>query len=316
MAKKGTAIARLPDDRTLMTIENVVAECNLAEVQSFGQVKQALVMASGIRRLDELITTEMMTNVMALQGTSIGFKTDKDKEGGYSVDIVKRCFIEATLRGARPVNNEWNIISAQPYITKNGFSRLVRDFPGLNNLHLMPNVPVTKPGGALVPYRATWTLHGDPQSLDRVERDGNDQRIPVRVNSGMGTDAIIGKATRKMLAAIYGVLTGTHEAVPEGEVELLDAPAPKRVGRSSATDQVGALTGGETPELKGQVVDKAKEAPAAISAREWQQRILEAKDVESLNDVGQGIKDCAELSDDHRGDLREFFGIRMEEIQG
>jgi hypothetical protein len=41
--------------------------------------------------------------------------------------------------------------------------------------------------------------------------------IPIRVNKGQSADAILGKAKRKMLAAIYSRITGTE--ITDGEVE-------------------------------------------------------------------------------------------------
>ena len=61
---------------------------------------------------------------------------------------------ETVLRGVRIVGNEFNIISGRPYITKEGFSRLVREWPGLTELRLMPGVPATQANRALIAYRA------------------------------------------------------------------------------------------------------------------------------------------------------------------
>ena len=227
------------DDEKLKLMDDVVKEASLDVVQHYGQFKQALVMAAAVRKIGDMITDDMMADVMALQNTSLGFRTDKDP-GGYNVAVVKSCMIEAVLRGVRVVGNEMNIISGRLYITKEGCSRLVREYPGLANLKLMPGVPAIGSTGALVDYRATWTLNGEQQHMDRVKSVVDDHRIPVKVNKGMGVDAVLGKATRKMLAAIYGELTGTHEAVPEGDVD--GNGHSKSVSRSGATDVVAAMS--------------------------------------------------------------------------
>ena len=313
-------------EQQLAEIEDVIRQCDLSAAGAVGTVQQGLLMAAGIRRLNELITDAMMADVMGLQGTSLGFKTDKDKTGGYDVGTVKHCFIEARLRGARPVNNEFNIISAQPYLTKNFFSRAVREFPGLSDLRLMPQVPQLKSGGALVPYRATWLLAGEAMSLERVEAGNEDRRIAVRVNAGMGTDAIIGKATRKILAEIYGILTGSYEAVPVGEVEASEGRSGRRLARSTSTDAVAALDAGETPRLPGTAEGTAEPQPTgeqqsqqladqAGVARAYQQQMLDAKSRAELDSVGQAIKTDTRLTDDdHLADLREFYDIRAAEL--
>jgi hypothetical protein len=188
-----------------------------------GHFARALATADGIRALRRAMTAQIMEAIMDLQGTSLGFKTDRDDKGGYEVAIVRDCLIEATLRGAAPINNEWNIISSRPYLCLNYFKRILKEYPGLSDLELFPGVPyLVGTSGALVDYRATWRLDGKPMRLDRIKvklADGQeiDQRIPVRVNSGQGADAILGKAERKMRAAILAKITGTDFS--EGEVE-------------------------------------------------------------------------------------------------
>ena len=215
-------------DDQLAAIESVADECNLANVGTLGKMRQALTMAAGIRKLEELITDEMMADVMALQGTSLGFKCDKS----YPVSVVKKCFIEAVARGVRPIGNEFNIIAGNCYLTKDGLMRLVKEFPGLTDLKLQPGIPKNQTGGSIVDYSATWMLNGMP--------DGANHSIPVKVNSGMGADAILGKAQRKMLARIYSTLTGSE--IPEGDA--FDSPRGGRSEPSPLTSQIGSMPEG------------------------------------------------------------------------
>lgn len=230
-----SSLVTVDQEMQLITLEEIAAEANLQVVSNYGPFKQGLIMAAGMRKLQEHITDEMMSDVMQLQGTPLGFRTDKDSSGGYAVNVVRQVFIESIIRGLRPVGNEFNIIGGRLYITKEGFARLVPSWPGIAKLKLSPGVPQTSANGALVHYRATWEINGEPHALERIKVGEDDNRIPVRVNSGMGVDAIIGKATRKMYAAIYGVLTGLGDAVPEGEVD--DTPrASGGARRSELTD--------------------------------------------------------------------------------
>jgi hypothetical protein len=68
---------------------------------------------------------------MALQGSNLGFKTDKDKTGGYSEAEVKTCLIDAVLLGLQPTGNEFNIIASQMYPTGVGFGALIKTTPRL-----------------------------------------------------------------------------------------------------------------------------------------------------------------------------------------
>src|SRR6185312_14543869 len=76
--------------------------------------------ARGIAKLQTLITPDYMKEIMPLQNTSLGFKTDK-ADGGYPVEVVKRCLIEAVLWGVQPWGNQFNIIASNMYITGEGF---------------------------------------------------------------------------------------------------------------------------------------------------------------------------------------------------
>lgn len=216
MTKKTALTIPIADDK-LRELDATVREASLATIASYGNFEAALTMATGIEAIERLLTDEAMRPIMRLQNTAIGFRTDRDPAQGknaYGVEVVRRCLIEAVLRGVRPVGNEFNIISDSCYLTKNGLARLVGEWPGLSDLVLTPSVPrLAGSSGALVDFAATWRIDGEPVSMIRK----GDTAIAVRVNKGMGTDAIIGKATRKTLAAIYGRLTGTDNAVPEGE---------------------------------------------------------------------------------------------------
>jgi hypothetical protein len=66
-------------------------------------------------------------------------------------------------------------------------------------------------------------MNGKECRLERIIKktpDGgtHDGRIPVRVNKAMGVDAILGKAERKMLAAIRKEVTGSQHD-PDGDVD-------------------------------------------------------------------------------------------------
>jgi hypothetical protein len=155
-----------------------------------GAFTLTLRVSSAMQQLRDMITPEMMKPIMALQGSSLGFRTDKDKEGGYKEEVVKEVLIEATLKGFRMTQNETNIIGGRFYAARDGFERIFRDLGKqgrLTNLRLAPGIPKTTGDGAIVDY------------------------------SGQGPDAVLGKAKRKMLAAIYSRITGTE--ITDGEVD-------------------------------------------------------------------------------------------------
>lgn len=186
----------------------------VAEKERNDMVK-GLVMARAMKTLRALMTDKIMADVMELMNTPLGFKTDRPNATNntfYTKDEVRDVLIQALLRGLQPVDNQFNIIAGNLYVTKEGYERMLQEFPGLQDLQFDLGVPATNGDGALVTARATWVLDGRPGSIscERGEKPTDpDYRIPVRVNKAMGIDAILGKAKSKLLRRIYERLTGT-----------------------------------------------------------------------------------------------------------
>jgi hypothetical protein len=192
-------------------IDEVALEVSAAFMQPGAGFTKAIAVAKGVADLRAALTPEVMKDMMALMNTSIGFRTDRDpkqintKTGKphepYSEEIVKDCLVEACLRGFYPVNNEFNIIAERFYACVNGLERKVRTSEKVANFKEWFGLPqMNGQGGAIVKARAEWTQEGHAQVL---ERD-----FAIRVNSGMGADAVIGKAKRKLYAAVYARLSG------------------------------------------------------------------------------------------------------------
>lgn len=144
---------------------------------------------------------------MNLSGSKIGFRTDKDDKTkypkGYPIEIVKDCLIEAVLMGLQPVNNMFNIIAGNCYVTKEGFGHLL-DQEGV-----------------------VYTLRFSPMKIDKADfvarldveiayfdNDGVEQSytlpITLKYNQYLTDDAAQGKATRKARAWLYNKLKGTQ----------------------------------------------------------------------------------------------------------
>jgi hypothetical protein len=220
-------------EKTEEEIESILSVCNVTKMAAMPVLRQSIELSTGISKLKQIMNEQVVRKYfMPLQGSKLGFLTDKDKSGGYGWEQVRDALIEGMIRGLRPVGNEINIIADNMYAAVNGVERLVVQFPGLTDLWIVPGVPQSGGDkGAYVPMRATWILNRQPMEMVRdVEKreDGtvSDTRICVKVNSGMGPDAIIGKARRKMLFSIYQRISNCSFA-------LADAGDP--------IDTVGAL---------------------------------------------------------------------------
>ena len=158
MTNKNTQIADQNDTR-LAQLDEVAKAGQLAADES-SAFRKMILMANGVAQLRALLTDDIMTPIMALQGTALGFRTDKDSSGGYPLPVVRDCVIEATLRGLTTTGNEFNIIAGRFYATKEGFGRLLANIPGLRYM-ITPGIPKTATGGAIAPMTITWEYNGN-----------------------------------------------------------------------------------------------------------------------------------------------------------
>ena len=187
------------------------AATQLAKADAEGnEMAKAMITARAMRTIRELLTKAVLADLMDLQGSALGFRTDKDSEGGYREEIVRDVMTAALIRGLRPTNNEINIIAGNLYVTKEGFARLLAELRGFENFAFQLGVPQASEGGALVPGHASWVWQGRADSMEFSKTDAGDFRIAVRVNKGMGVDAILGKAESKLFRRIYARCTGSQ----------------------------------------------------------------------------------------------------------
>lgn len=198
---------------------------------NLGRLQKAFITAKAIDSLRRAITPDMMKHFLPLQGSALGFRTDKDKDGGYPEATVKECLIAALLDGAYPTGNEFNIIAGRTYITKEGYARKVREITGLTDLDLSIGVPGIRDGRTVVRCGATWKVGGAKREL--LDHEGKPGKVfPIRVNQGMGDDAVIGKATRKTYKAIYDLINGSEQSLPDGEIEDIGETSTAQPGQS------------------------------------------------------------------------------------
>lgn len=229
-------------DKALARLVEEFGPKALAKVE---EISKAFKLAEGVKRVRALVL-QVAPQIMPLQGTPLGFRTDKDKDGGYPLAVVAECATEALLRGLRLHGNEWNIIGGRCYVAQAGVARLVAELEGVTDLEHQPGVPVMRDGGAIVEYTVTWRLNGQPMQLTR--------KIPVRVNAGMGVDAILGKAKRKALAAVHERLTGS--VLTDGEADDR-AIVPEQSKPASLTERIRTnLTPQQSQQAVSQAVDQ------------------------------------------------------------
>jgi len=211
LAKKETV------ETAISRIDSICSEVPALNAKGF---KDALNVARYMGELKALLTPEVMKDIMALQNSPVGFVTDRST-GGYDVDTVKDCVIWAIMNGLPVVGNCFNIIAGKGYAAKNGMQKKLKDIDGLS-FSVLPGIPkMAGESGAIVKMECAWEYEGKKRKVT--------YEIPVRVNKGMGCDAIIGKAKRKVYAQMYEEVTGNF--VADGEADdnavVIDTTASK-----------------------------------------------------------------------------------------
>lgn len=223
---KSDAIVPESDLQTMLALDRTSQACSRQLVEAgANEAVKALIVARSIKQFRSLLSESVMKDIMELQNNSLGFRTDKATSGGYPVAVVRDCVVQAFMRGLRVTGNEINIIAGNLYVTKEGFERLLAELDGMTNLKIQIGVPENKEGGALVPARAEWVYHGVADGIVWEKEATADYRIPIRVNSAMGIDAILGKAKSKVLRNIYARATGARLAATEDADDALEGTA-------------------------------------------------------------------------------------------
>lgn len=204
--------------------ENVLSVLGQTQMKGF---EKAYIIAEATANLKQLLTPEYMKPIMELQGSKLGFKTDKV----YPEKIVKDCLIEAVLTGLQPHGNQFNIIAGNMYPTKEGLGYLLANFNGLSYkiISELPRINSTNTSAAIV-MNIKWKISGSEAQEEKLE-------LPIKMNAYMGTDAVIGKATRKARAWLYSTITGSE--ISDGDIDDLDS-AVMKANVISSTDEIKA----------------------------------------------------------------------------
>lgn len=228
-----TSLIRIPEQMEVaQKIDSAVSEF-MSLPKEISGFQRAFIEASTYSLIKNSLTEKFMEPVKTLCGTKIGFITDKDREPTpYGDDIIKSCVIEAILCGLEVRGNQFNIIQGKMYVTQKGFTSLLKKLTLRYNIDY--DIPKTVDGITTVKCKITWEHNGN-----------NGEKIisfHIKVQTGMGNDAILGKADRKAKKWLY--------------LELTD----KDLGEGDAVDTeiiVTQSTTNPTPNMPQSEVDRA-----------------------------------------------------------
>jgi hypothetical protein len=188
--------------------------------KSGDEFTKMFVVSAARQKLLDLLSDDLIDFLKGLQGSPLGFRTDKDDKGGYDKHVIRTVAAQALISGLRMTDNEVNIIGGNLYAAKEGCRRLVKETAGLTDLDFIPGIPevvygepIKKHGKngeytvqrcvAYVPAIVKYRLNGK-QFEERYE---GDYRVVVKIDGG-GEDMAIGKAERKVYKRLAEKLSG------------------------------------------------------------------------------------------------------------
>ena len=168
--------------------------------------EKAFVLAEARENLIKLLDNNVMKTFTNLQNSALGFKTDKKE--GYPVDVVRTSIIQAVLTGVQVVGNHFNIIAGNCYITKEGFGYLLKNIENLR-YEIIPGIPNIQGNAATIKMSISWKY--------KDEKESKEITFAIKTNQYMGSDGVIGKATRKARAWLYNTITDNELSDADAE---------------------------------------------------------------------------------------------------
>lgn len=262
--------------RTAEQIDKLCLEASEIFSDPQGLAKEIMV-AQSMVDIRKLLTEEVMTPIMALADTDIGFRTDRDphqmnrKTGRpndpYAVDVVRDCVIEAKLRGFHVCGNEFNIISGRCYGAKNGYYRKVKELTaGTFTFSIDPPIQVAGGTSVKVKCRGKWKVGGQGAE-QTIGIDADDPcDFAIRVNEFMTPDAVVGKAERKLYKRVFERLAG--RAVPDADIDDTESiPVDGRVTSREPVRMPDSAAGCNTPKPEEKLKAEAEKKPEPSQER-------------------------------------------------
>lgn len=192
------------------SVLSVIGEDNMAGFEKSFQIANAMAF------LRENLTDEVMKPIMSMQGSKLGFKTDKDTSGGYPISVVRDCLIDASLTGVQTFGNQFNIIGGNMYVTKEGYGELlqkVKKSTGMTFVikHGIPKVDASKTF-ATVDSTVKYTIDGVTTEETLT--------FSIKGSAYATSDAYTGKAERKARAWLFNQVSDIE--VSDGDVEDIE----------------------------------------------------------------------------------------------
>jgi len=214
-------------EQASMEIDKIVLECAPFAGIQMTTFSDTLKLADGIRSLRDIFLHHpgIKTTIEAMKDTELGFLTDRSPSAvaraqntekkiyPYKYEEVAECCINAMLKGYRLTNNEFNVIAGKFYPAKNGKYRKIIEHEDVTDFKFTTTSPAYEPDfkHAKVKCFASWKQKGKKMSLglsDQTKGEEDTLIFRIKVNSGMGEDAVVGKALSKLFSRVLTRIDG------------------------------------------------------------------------------------------------------------
>ena len=212
----------------------------IRRVEAAPEAMRELERGLGIATLKENMSAEVVIALRALQNTAIGFKTDK--RDGYGDSVLVACACMALGDGLSLTGNQWNIISGQYFVAKDGWRAKLKKL-GAVRISVEAGMPEEEEAGpqnqngacrfsAKFAGRASCAIGQHTYQIESRKGEWLDTRLLLSSYTRELSDAadqMRGKAEARLLKKLYYFASG-EAYVPDGEeLAVVEVVEPVRI---------------------------------------------------------------------------------------
>ena len=212
----------------------------IRRVEAAPEAMRELERGLGIATLKENMPAEVVVGLRALQNTAIGFKTDK--RDGYGDNVLVACACMALGDGLSLTGNQWNIISGQYFVAKDGWRAKLKKL-GAVRISVEAGMPEEEEAGpqnqngacrfsAKFSGRAACLIGTGGYHIEARKGEWLDTRLLLSSYTRELSDAadqMRGKAEARLLKKLYYFASG-EAYVPDGEeLAVVEVVEPVRI---------------------------------------------------------------------------------------
>jgi hypothetical protein len=220
----------------------------IRRVEAAPEAMRELERGLGIATLKENMPAEVVVVLRALQNTAVGFRTDN--RDGYGDSVLVACACMALGDGMSLTGNQWNIISGQYFVAKEGWRAKLKKL-GAVRMSVEAGMPEEEEAGpqnqkgacrfsAKFSGRASCVIGQHSYQIEARKGDWLDTRLLLSSYTRELSDAadqMRGKAEARLLKKLYYFASG-EAYIPDGEeLAVVEVAEPARITETQTLPQ-------------------------------------------------------------------------------